>query len=262
MALTNTTIQKCDRCGSQYANSYTLDEHHNHELCDGPLRFYCKVCKTFVPDLVCEACESKEKAIEAARLAKEARRREVAALKKALQQAIKTAVEGKLSKPVPKKCLSSGSIYATDYLREEHHDEDLCDCDLPFFCESCVTRSAGPICGECEAKAIAVQKEVKERLERQRREEEKRERERLEKEAQLRREREAQARREKAFALIAAIPAYVVLATTLLAFLLSLQLITHGTFVIPYSITMILASIIIGICSTLIVFLMAFLFES
>jgi len=233
MALTNTTIQKCESCGSQYANSYTLEEHHNHELCDGPLRFYCKVCKTFVPDLVCEACESKERAIEAARLAKEARRREVEALKKALQQTIEMAKKGKLSKPVPKKCLSSGSWYATDYLREEHHDKDRCDCDLPFFCESCVTRSAGPICGECEAKAVAAKKQ-----------------------------REDQARREKAFALIAATPAYVVLATTLLAFLLSLQLITHGTFVIPYSITMILASIIIGICSTLIVFLMAFLFES
>lgn len=262
MALTNTTIQKCNTCGKEYANSYTLEEHNNHDLCDGPLRFYCKVCKKFAPDLVCEACESKARAVEAARLAKEARRRELEALKKALRQAIATAVEGKLTKPVPKKCLSSGTLYATDYLREEHHDEDLCDCELPFFCKSCAARSAGPICGECEAKAVVVQQELVESLARKQREEEKRERERLEKEAQLRREREAQARREKAFAVIAAIPVYVVLTTTLLAFLLSLQLITHGTFVIPYSATMIVASIIIGICATLVVFLMALLFQT
>lgn len=260
MALTNTTIQKCDACGTEWANSYTLKQHHDKELCDGPLRFYCKVCKGFVAHSVCDVCEEQARAAEAARAAKETRRREVEALKKALRQEIATAREGKLSFPVRKKCLISGTLYATDYLREEHHDEDLCDCELPFFCESCAARSAGPICGTCEAKAIVLQQELEARLERERLEEEARERRRREEQERLRREREAFERRQKAFAMIAKIPAYVALAATILALLLSAQLITHGAFVIPYSMTGILASIIVGICSTLVVLTMALLF--
>jgi len=107
-----------------------------------------------------------------------------------------------------------------------------------FFCQRHNKMFASPLCDACEdaaEKEEAARRAEEEEHERRRTEAEERERRRHEYEREQQRKLEEAFRREKVFVRVAAIPAFVVLAATLLCMVLALQLFTHGAFVIPYT---------------------------
>lgn len=263
MALSNTTRLKCRACGTVYPITYSLKEHSDREHCDGPLDYYCDTCRGFVPkpESVCPVCEQKAQLAAEQKRRQEERRREIAERKQRLQRDFEAAQRTALSALARRKCRECGVVFDSTYVDEEHHDKEHCDGTLSFFCESCRKWQSGLVCALCEDRAQRDEKERQERLERERQAAEERERLRREREEQLRLEREKQARREKAFARIVAVPAYIVLATTILSFLLAAQLFTHRGFFIPYSGLAIIGLLIVGVLSTLSIFMVAIFFS-
>jgi hypothetical protein len=263
MALSNTTRLKCRACGTVYPTTYTLKQHSDSEHCDGPLDYYCDACRGFVPkpNSVCPVCEKKAQQAAEQKRRQEERRREIAERKKAVEREFETASRSALSTLARKKCRECGVVFDPTYIDEEHHDRESCDGPLAFFCEACRKWQSGLVCAVCEDRAQREEIERQERLERERRAAEERERLRREREERIRLAREEQARREKAFARMAFVPACIALAATVLCFLLSAQLFTHGGFFIPYSGIAIIGLLVLGIFSTLSIFVVAMFFS-
>ena len=263
MALSNTTRLKCRACGTVYPIGYSLKEHSDHEHCDGPLDYYCDTCRGFVlkPETICPACEQKAQLAADKQRRQEERQRDIAERKETLQRQFVAAKRAALSALARRKCREDGRYFDHTYTDEEHHDIDHCDGPIAYFCESCSKWQTGLVCVVCEDHARLAEKEEQERLDREREAAAERERLRRQRVEQLRLKREKQARREKAFARMVLVPACIVLATTILSFLLSAQLFTHGGFVIPYSGIAIVGLLVLGMVSTLSIFVVAVLFS-
>jgi uncharacterized Zn finger protein (UPF0148 family) len=263
MALSNTTRLKCRACGTVYPTTYSLKEHSDREHCDGPLDYYCDTCRGFVPkpETICPVCEQKAQLAAEKQRRQEERQRDIAERKQALERQYVAAKRTTLSALARRRCREDGRYFDHTYTDEEHHDIDHCDGPIAYFCESCAKWQSGLVCAVCEDRAQIAEKEEQERLERERQAAAERERLRRQREEQLRLEREKQARREKAFARMVAVPACIVLATTILSFLLSAQLFTHGGFFIPYSGLAIVGLLVLGIASTLSIFVVAMFFS-
>lgn len=225
MLLANKYSMKCKECGRLFSRDFSLDKHIEKDNCDGPLCLWCGTCNAYAPETGCEACEEKAREAEEKKQKQEARLREIEAKKRIIQQRIKEAKKSALSAVIKKKCRSDGGIYAADYTDEEHHDREMCDGPLDFYCEICSSFQAGPICGACEQHALDARKRAEER------ERLRKERERLE-----RLERERQEKRQRAFQRAVMIPTYAVLVLPLLCMALMTQLFIFGEFVMPYTI--------------------------
>ena len=263
MALSNTTRLKCRACGTVYPITYSLKEHSDRADCDGPLDYFCNTCLIWCPtsESVCPVCETKAQQAAEQKRREEERRRDIAERKQIIAREIETAKRTALSKLARKKCRECGLVFDPAYIDEEHHDKEACDGPLAFFCEACRQWPSGLVCTTCEDRAHIEKKRRDEEIEEQRRAAALREELRRQREEQLRLEREKQARREKAFARMVAVPACIVLATTILSFLLSAQLFTHGGFFIPYSGIAIVGLLVLGIASTLSIFVVAMFFS-
>ena len=253
MALSNTTRLKCRACGTVYPITYSLKEHSDRANCDGPLEYFCDTCLIWCPtsESVCPVCETKAQHAAEQKRRQEERHREISERKKQIAREIETAKRTALSKLARKKCRECGLVFDPTYIDEEHHDKEACDGPLAFFCEACRQWPSGLVCAVCEDRAQLDEKERQERLERERQAAEERERLRQEREERLRLAREEQRRREKVFARMAFVPACITLATTVLCFLLSSQLLTHGGFFIPYSGIAIIGLLLLGVVSAL-----------
>ena len=262
MSLTNTTKYKCRTCGSMYAISYTLKEHHDTEHCDGPLVFYCLECKAFVPnESVCKKCENKAQAAEEKKRQQELQRKELADRKKASEREIEKSCRGAISAPAKKKCGECGSIFPPSYLDEEHRDNEHCDGLLTVFCEYCKKRVPGVICDTCENREANERRKRAEEDERIRIKIEEKKRIDIERKAKLRHEREELERHQRAFVRIAQIPSYLALLLTVLCMLLTSQLFMYGGFVIPYSVPIISCFLVLAIMCAVSVFVIAAFFS-
>jgi uncharacterized Zn finger protein (UPF0148 family) len=263
MALSNTTRLKCRSCGTVYPTTYSLKEHSDRDHCDGPLDYYCSVCSCFVPkpDSVCPVCETKAQKAAEQKRRQEERQRDIAKRKHAIAREIETAQRTALSKLARKKCRECGLVFDPTYIDDEHHDNEACDGPLALFCEACRQWPSGLVCAVCEDRAQLAEQERQERLKREREEAEKLAQLRREREERLRRAREEQTRREKAFARMAFVPACIAITATILCFLLSAQLFTHGGFFVPYSEIAIIGLLILGIVSALSIFVVAMFYS-
>lgn len=261
MPLSDTTKQKCRACGSLYPRSYTLAEHADREHCDGPLEFYCIACTTFVPDSVCEACEKRAQAAAETERKKETRRLEIEEKKKVARRRIQAAKKSALSSVIKKKCRQDGGMWPSDYTDEEHHDNEHCDGPLEFFCDTCRAFQSGPICAACEQRAVEAEQARLNREALERRAAAERERLQKEREDRLRRALEEDQRRQAQFLRAATLSASIALAATVLCFLFTIQLFTHGEFILPFSEAMIYLLLSIATAAGLSVFLIAVFFD-
>jgi len=263
MALSNTTRLKCRACGTVYPITYSLKEHSDREHCDGPLDYYCDACRCFVPkpDTICLVCEQKAQLAAEKQRRQQERQREIAERKEALERQFVAAKRTALSALARRRCREDGRYFDHTYTDEEHHDIDHCDGPIAYFCESCGKWQSGLVCAVCEDRAQLAEKEKQERLELERQAAAERERLRREREEQLRRAREEQTRRERVFARMAFVPACIALVATVLCFLLSSQLLTHGGFFIPYSGIAIIGLLLLGIVSALSLLLVGMFFS-
>ena len=261
MALSNTTKQKCRACGSIYPRDYTPAEHSDREHCDGPLQLYCDTCKTFIPDRVCEACEARAQEAAEAERKREARRREIEQKKKIVQQRIQAAKKSALSSVAKKKCREDGGMWPSDYTDEEHHDNEHCDGPLEFYCQTCNAFQSEPICIACEQRAVEAKQRRLKREAIERRAAEERERLRKEREERLRRALEEEERRQAQFLKATMVSGRVAFAAAILCFMFTLQLFTHGNFIIPYSEAIIYLLLSIALAAGLSVFFIAIFFE-
>jgi hypothetical protein len=133
-----------------------------------------------------------------------------------------------------------------------------------FFCGEHGGMFDTPVCTVCEKAAMQRADEARasrEAEERRRREEEARQARRREYEREQQRKREEQARLAEAFTRVARIPAFIALIMTLLCFGLSVQLFTHRSFVIPYSVPFFLFSLGAAIVSALSILVIAVFWE-
>jgi len=74
-AISAPVSKKCRVDGNIYGPSYLDEEHHDNEHCDGPLDFYCQICKKWVPSVICDACEKREQEKRREQEEKQERRR-------------------------------------------------------------------------------------------------------------------------------------------------------------------------------------------
>lgn len=160
-----------------------------------------------------------------------------------------------------RKCRACGYVPTPDEGHEcascGEHDKWL------FFCQRHNKMFASPVCDICE-EAARREEEAREAAERERErlqaEAEERERRRREYEREQQRQLEEDLRREKKFVRAIMIPTYVALVVTLLCMGLTVQLFTHGEFVIPYTFSLLLFLFGLGISATLSIFLIAAFF--
>ena len=224
MFLLDNYSMKCKVCGNLFSRGYTLSEHVATDHCDGPLHLWCTTCNTFVPETGCDTCEEMARIAAEKKEQDERRQREIATKKRAIKQVIKDAKSLALSAVIKKKCRSDGGIYPPDYTDEEHHDKEMCDGHLEFYCETCSSFQDGPICGTCEQNALDARTRAEER-----------ERLIIEREARERAERERREKRRKAYMRAITIPLFLVLVLQLLCLAMMIQLFVFGEFVMPYT---------------------------
>jgi len=161
-----------------------------------------------------------------------------------------------------RKCLACG------HLQPPTEGDECVSCGehdkWQFFCEEHKKKFDTPVCTVCETAAMQRADEARayrEAEERRRREEEVRQARRREYEREQQRRREEQERLAEAFTRIARIPAFIALIMTLLCFGLSMQLFTHRSFVIPYSVPFFLFSLGAAIVSALSILIIAAFWE-
>ena len=161
-----------------------------------------------------------------------------------------------------RKCKGCGHVQGP----EAGHECESCGRDdkWQFFCEEHAKMFITPVCDFCEQAALQREKEeqaYREEQERRRRAAEALEHKRREFEKELRRQREEAALRDKQFTQVARIPAYIALAATFVCVGVTGQLVTHGTFIMPHSLTVLISSLGVGIVSALSIFVLAAFFD-
>ena len=152
-------------------------------------------------------------------------------------------------------------MWPSDYTDEEHHDNEHCDGPLEFYCQTCKAFQSEPICIACEQRAVEAKQRRLEREAIERRAAEERERLRKEREERLRRALEEEERRQAQFLKATMVSGRVAFAAAILCFMFTLQLFTHGNFIIPYSEAIIYLLLSIALAAGLSVFFIAIFFE-